>query len=170
MAATAWKRRKLGTAVTVVTGEELRRQQIRHAADALRNLPGVTVSRTGGFAGETQVRIRGAEANHTLVMIDGVIANPHRGAEHELDAADVGSTLRDRRLWVVCGASGLYVVPQVALMGFLVLFLHDAHGFSTGAAAAVLAVSQVLAAGLRIGVGRWSDVLGSRVGRSGSSG
>src|SRR5687767_6630044 len=40
---------KLGTAVTVVTGEELRRQQIRHAADALRNLPGVTVSRTGGF-------------------------------------------------------------------------------------------------------------------------
>ncbi len=84
-------------------------------------------------------------------------------AEHELAAGDVESTLRDRRLWVVCGASGLYVVPQVALMGFVVLFLHDSRGFTTGAAAAVLAVAQVLAAGLRIGVGRWSDVLGSRV-------
>lgn len=85
------------------------------------------------------------------------------GAEHELEAADVESTLRDRRLWIVCGASGLYVVPQVALMGFVVLFLHDARGFSIGEAAAVLAAAQVLAAGLRIGVGRWSDVLGSRV-------
>jgi nitrate/nitrite transporter NarK len=85
------------------------------------------------------------------------------GAEHELDAADVESTLRDRRLWLVCAASGLYVVPQVALMGFVVLFLHDARGFTTAEAAAVLAVSQLLAAGLRIGVGRWSDVIGSRV-------
>ena len=85
------------------------------------------------------------------------------GAEHELEAADVESTLRDRRLWLVCAASGLYVVPQVALMGFVVLFLHDERDFSTADAAAVLAVSQLLAAGLRIGVGRWSDLLGSRV-------
>ena len=48
-------------------------------------------------------------------------------------------------------------------MGFVVLFLHDEHGFSTGQAAAVFAVGQALAAALRIGVGRWSDVLGSRV-------
>jgi sugar phosphate permease len=85
------------------------------------------------------------------------------GAEHELEAGDVEWTVRDRRLWLVCAASGLYVVPQVALMGFVVLFLHDARGFSTASAAAVLAVSQALAAALRIGVGRWSDLLGSRV-------
>ena len=85
------------------------------------------------------------------------------GAEHELDAAGVESTMRDWRLWVVCAASGLYVVAQIALMSFVVLFLHDARGFSTAAAAAVLAAAQVLAAGLRIGVGRWSDVLRSRV-------
>jgi sugar phosphate permease len=85
------------------------------------------------------------------------------GAAHELDVGDVEWTLRDRRLWIVCAASGLYVVPQVALMGFVVLFLHDERGFSTASAAAVLAVSQALAAALRIGVGRWSDVLGSRV-------
>ena len=97
---------KLGTAVTVVTGEELRRQQIRHAADALRNLPGVTVSRTGGFAGETQVRIRGAEANHTLVMIDGVIAN--QANTGEFDFALLPAEAIDR-IEVIRGAqSGLY--------------------------------------------------------------
>ena len=57
----------------------------------------------------------------------------------------------------------LYLVAQVAMMGFVVLFLHDEHGYSTGEAAAVFAVGQGLAAVLRIAVGRWSDVLGSRV-------
>ena len=36
---------KIGSAVTVVTGEQLRAQQIRHAGDALRSLPGVAVNR-----------------------------------------------------------------------------------------------------------------------------
>jgi MFS family permease len=79
------------------------------------------------------------------------------------EAAEIEATLGDRRLLLLCGVSGVYVVAQVVLMGFLVLFLHDDRGFSTGAAAAALAVSQVGAAGLRIGVGRWSDVIGSRV-------
>jgi sugar phosphate permease len=77
--------------------------------------------------------------------------------------ADIEATLRDRRLLLVCGVSGVYVVAQVVLMGFLVLFLHDERGFSTGAAGAALAVSQVAAAALRIAVGRWSDVIRSRV-------
>jgi MFS family permease len=85
------------------------------------------------------------------------------GTEEHLEAADVEITLRDRRLWLACWASGLYLVAQVAMMGFVVLFLHDEHGFSTGEAAAVFAVGQGLAAVLRIAVGRWSDVLGSRV-------
>jgi sugar phosphate permease len=85
------------------------------------------------------------------------------GTEEHIEPTDVELTLRDRRLWLACWASGLYLVAQVAMMGFVVLFLHDEHGFSTGEAAAVFAVGQGLAAVLRIGVGRWSDVLGSRV-------
>jgi MFS family permease len=42
--------------------------------------------------------------------------------------------------------------------------LHDAHGLSVRSAALVLAAAQVLAVALRIGAGRWSDVVGSRVG------
>ena len=66
---------RLGTAVSVVTGEELRAQQIRHAADALRSLPGVSVSQQGGSGNVTVVRLRGGESNHTLVLIDGVEVN-----------------------------------------------------------------------------------------------
>jgi sugar phosphate permease len=86
------------------------------------------------------------------------------GTEEHLEARDVEITLRDRRLWLACWGSGLYLVAQVAMMGFVVLFLHDEHGYSTGEAAAVFAAGQVLAAALRIGVGRWSDVVRSRVG------
>jgi sugar phosphate permease len=72
-------------------------------------------------------------------------------------------TLRDRRLWLLSGGSSLFLVAQIALTGFLVLFLHDARGLSTGRAAAVLAVAQVIAIVLRIAAGRWSDRARARV-------
>ena len=81
--------RAIGNAVTVVTGEELRAQQIRHAADALRSLPGVSVSRSGGFGSVAQVRIRGAEGNHTLVLIDGIEAN--NTADGEFDFSNLSA-------------------------------------------------------------------------------
>ena len=80
-----------------------------------------------------------------------------------VEVGDVESTLRDRRLWVLCGGSGLYVTAQIVLFGFLVLYLHDERGYSTTAAAGVLAIAQVIAVFLRVGVGRWSDVLRSRI-------
>jgi vitamin B12 transporter len=82
----------IGTAVTVVTGEELRARQIRQVADALRSLPGVSVNRSGGFGNLTQVRIRGGEANQTLVLIDGVEANNTTDGEFDfsnLSAEDI---------------------------------------------------------------------------------
>jgi vitamin B12 transporter len=66
---------RVGSAVSVVTREQLDRMQIRHAADALRSLPGVSVSQQGTAGNLTVVRIRGAESRHTLVLIDGVEVN-----------------------------------------------------------------------------------------------
>ena len=77
----------IGNAVSVVTGEELRAQQVRNAAEALRSLPGVAVSRSGGVGNLTQVRIRGAEGNHTLVLIDGIEAN--NTADGEFDFSNL---------------------------------------------------------------------------------
>ena len=84
----------------------------------------------------------------------------------EMDSIGEGTvveTLRDGRLWRLCFGSGIYLYGQVAITGFGVLFLHDEHGLSEQSAALVFAASQILAAGLRIGVGRWSDLLGSRI-------
>ena len=77
--------------------------------------------------------------------------------------AEVQWTLRDRRLWRVCGASGFYLTAQIAVMSFVVLYLHDERGLAKQEAAAVLAAVQVGAVVLRIAAGRWSDVLRSRV-------
>lgn len=97
---------QIGSAVSVVTGAQLRAQQIRHAADALRSLPGVSVSQTGSGGGLTQVRIRGAEANHTLVLIDGIEASdPNNG---ELDWSNLMAEDIER-IEVIRGAqSGIY--------------------------------------------------------------
>src|SRR5207247_1465465 len=46
---------------------------------------------------------------------------------------------------------------QLAIMSFVVLFLHDARGFSTAHAAFVLAVVQVGGVAMRIAAGRRSD-------------
>jgi vitamin B12 transporter len=45
------------------------------AADLLRLAPGVSVSVSGAQGALTQLRIRGAEANHTLLFIDGIAFN-----------------------------------------------------------------------------------------------
>ena len=52
-------------------------------ADVLRRLPNLAISQSGSFGGITQVRLRGAEANHTLVLIDGIELNdPANGSEY----------------------------------------------------------------------------------------
>ena len=78
------------------------------------------------------------------------------------EAEPLRRTLRDRRLWRLCLGSGLFLVAQIALIGFTVLFLHDARGFTERSAGLVLAAAQVHAVALRIGIGRWSDLLGTR--------
>ena len=63
------------------------------------------------------------------------------------------ATLRDGRLWRLALGSGVYVYAQIAIIGFGVVFLHDEHGLSERDAALVIAASQVLAVGIRIGDG-----------------
>jgi vitamin B12 transporter len=98
---------KTGSAVSVVTGEQLRAQQVRTAIDALRSLPGVSVSQAGGPGGSPQqVRIRGAEGNHTLILIDGIDAG-----DTNLNEFDFANLLAEdiERIEVLRGPqSGLY--------------------------------------------------------------
>ncbi len=81
----------------------------------------------------------------------------------ELEPEDVEWTLRDSRLWILSTGSGLYLFAQISLTSFLVLFLHDEHGLSQGAAAGALAALLVGAIVTRIGAGRISDVMRARI-------
>jgi len=80
--------KEVGSSVSVITGEEMQRRQIRVVADALRDVPGVSVNQTGPRGLFTQVRIRGNEGNHTKVFIDGVEANDPSG-DNEFDFANL---------------------------------------------------------------------------------
>jgi sugar phosphate permease len=85
------------------------------------------------------------------------------GFPEDAIAGHVASPLRDRRLWQLAAGSTLLVAVQIALTGFVVLYLHEERGLSPGAAAAVLAAINVAGAVLRIGLGRLSDRIGSRL-------
>lgn len=61
--------------VTVVTREEIDKWQSNSVVDILRRLPGVDVTQSGGLGQNSTVRVRGTEAKHLLVLIDGVRLN-----------------------------------------------------------------------------------------------
>ncbi|MDP5104489.1 MAG: TonB-dependent receptor [Erythrobacter sp.] len=90
--------------VTVISDEQLEARQARDIADVLRDVPGVAVA---GIAGQTQIRLRGSEANHVLVLVDGIeVSDPFAG-EFDIGTlqAEVGA-----RVEVLRG-------PQSALYG-----------------------------------------------------
>ncbi len=69
-----------GVSSTQIDSDQLETQQIRIVSDILRDVPGIAVSRSGTFGNFTQVRIRGGESNHTLVLIDGMeVGDPFSG-------------------------------------------------------------------------------------------
>jgi vitamin B12 transporter len=96
----------VGAAATVLMGDDLRRKGITTVAEALREVPGVAVSQSGGRGAITQTRIRGSESNHVLVLIDNVQVNDF--ANGDFNFADF--SLEDvERIEVIRGPqSGIY--------------------------------------------------------------
>ncbi len=71
---------KVTGSVTVITNEDMQKRQLRTVADVLRAVPGVSVQPSGGPGTQTSVFVRGANSNHTLVLIDGVnVSDPSSG-------------------------------------------------------------------------------------------
>jgi len=97
----------------------------------------------------------------TGAVVAAVFVRGGSGGEPEL--GDVSQPLRDPRMWLLGTGTGLYLVAQIAITGFVVLFLHEHRHVSKYGAAAVLVAIYVLATAARIGSGRISDRLGSRL-------
>ncbi|MEQ8735897.1 MAG: TonB-dependent receptor [Rhodospirillaceae bacterium] len=77
-------RLSVGSALDVLTGADIKTRQQAFLGDLLRDLPGLAVNRSGPAGAFTQVRLRGAESSHTLVVIDGIEAgDPFNAGEFE---------------------------------------------------------------------------------------
>ena len=63
------------SAVEVITAEEMAIRKVRTIPEALRGTQGTIVFSNGGPGTQSNVRIRGAASNQTLVLIDGAIVN-----------------------------------------------------------------------------------------------
>jgi sugar phosphate permease len=94
----------------------------------------------------------------------GAVLMREAPASAEPGPAGAGRPFTDRRTWLLAGGSSFFVVAQIALTSYSVLFLHQHRGLSTHAAALALAAMNVLGIGARIGAGRWSDSVRSRIG------
>jgi vitamin B12 transporter len=66
---------KVGDSVTVLDSATVQESQVTQVADLLDQTPGVNVVRNGGEGQQTSVFIRGADADQTLVLVDGVQLN-----------------------------------------------------------------------------------------------
>ena len=64
-----------GSQITIITKADIDLRNPNSLPDLLRGQPGLSVSQQSGLGGLTQVRMRGREANHVLVLVDGVEAN-----------------------------------------------------------------------------------------------
>lgn len=111
------------SAVTVLDGEELRRQGVASVADALRLVPGMTVARSGSMGATTTLFLRGGERDYVKVLVDGVPANEPGG---DFDFANL-TTDNVERIEVVRGpASVLY--GSDAVTGVVQIFTRRGAG------------------------------------------
>ena len=99
-------RSQVTSAVSIIPASELRERQVTTMSDALRQVPGMAVARSGGVGALTSVFPRGGESDYTLVYIDGIQVNAFGGG---FDFAHLSTANLDR-IEIVRG-------PQSALYG-----------------------------------------------------
>ena len=70
---------KTASSVTVLTEKDFAQRNATYVSDVLKTVPGVAMVSYGGRGTLTNFFVRGADANHTAVVIDGVKVNPVTG-------------------------------------------------------------------------------------------
>ncbi|WP_030539831.1 TonB-dependent siderophore receptor [Sphingobium sp. DC-2] len=124
--------KQIGASITVLDAEALETRQTRIISDILRDVPGVAVNRTGAIGGLTQIRVRGSEGNHVLVLIDGIKASDPYYGEY-----DFGTLIADpeAKVEVLRGQqSSLYGSDAIGgVIQYITLTGAEAPGFSARA-------------------------------------
>jgi vitamin B12 transporter len=100
---------RTGSSISVVKGEALATSNPGSLVDALRTVPGLDITESGGPGSTTNIRLRGANTGQTLVMIDGIRINDPTAASGDFDFAMFAPSAIER-IEVLKG-------PQSALYG-----------------------------------------------------
>lgn len=115
---------ELTTDVTVLRAGEIRRSGASTLGELLQSQPGIEISASGGPGSQSSVFLRGANANHTLILVDGM----------RINSATVGTTALEHlplaqieRIEILrAPASSLYGAD--ALGGVVQVFTRASHG------------------------------------------
>jgi vitamin B12 transporter len=99
------QREQIGRSLTVIDAKQLEISKAPYITDVLRQVPGLAVSTSGSVGSLSQVRIRGGEANHTLVLIDGIVANSASDGDFDFGRLQVGEV---ERIEVLRGPQGAF--------------------------------------------------------------
>src|SRR5712692_3326849 len=92
---------QLGASVSVVNGQDFQTYHYPTVDEALRNVPGVQIRRSGSYGKTTSITIRGANANQVQVLVDGLrVKSPTLG---QVDLSDISPDLIER-IEVIRGA------------------------------------------------------------------
>lgn len=109
---------QLSSSVSVINKEQLLQLSNHSLIDALRQIPSLWVEEQGGPGGITSIALRGAEANHTLVLLDGVQLNDPtntRGGAFDLNGINIEAI---ERIEIIRGAQSA-VYGSDALAGVI---------------------------------------------------
>ncbi len=62
----------VASSITLIDAVDIDAHQQRSLPDVLRDVPGINLVQTGGEGGQTSIFMRGANSNHTKVLVDGI--------------------------------------------------------------------------------------------------
>lgn len=123
---------KLAASVTVITREDIARNQYQTFVDVLKAVPGINVVQSGGPGKETSIFMRGTNSNHVLVLIDGMNAADPSTPSGAFNAAHLMASAIDRVEVVRGPLSSLY--GSDAIGGVIQVITRKGAGPASGSA------------------------------------
>jgi len=88
--------REIASSLTVLTAEDFARSRQSTVLEALESVPGTAVILSGGLGSAATIMIRGANSEHTLVLIDGVEVNDPMNTARSCDLAHLSLNAVER--------------------------------------------------------------------------
>jgi vitamin B12 transporter len=150
---------RVASSITVLDHTAIDASQVLAVSDLLVRTPGVTMSRTGGYGTTTGVRIRGAESDQTVVVIDGVKLNDPSSPGGGYDFGDLFVGDADR-IEILRGPQSTLWGSQA--IGGVVNIVTDVPTTPLGGSAEAEGGSRGTASG-RVGIGGTSDAITWRI-------